>query len=273
MTSYLPFVEALQGALGLKEPGRRQALLSRNSSRASARSSSSLEPFIPLYLHLLSMPSDVFPVPRHLRGEHLQAAMLEALAAFFTSHAQRAPGLLLLEDWHWADDASRARAAALGGSGRRVSAAHRGDDQAGAGRVRSTRSEQTLRINLAPLEFAASLSIVKSVLGVERVPDELARRLHERTGGNPFFLEEMCHGLREAGVVTPVGSEAIVSGSTDALQLPDSVQAVIRSRLDRMTPDGREVLRVASVIGREFARRILRDAWRAATDLAPPSNG
>ena len=59
-------------------------------------------------------------------------------------------------------------------------------------------------------------------------------------------------------------AEAVVNGSADALQLPDSVQAVIRSRLDRLHPDGREVLRVASVIGREFARQVLRDAMGGA---------
>jgi tetratricopeptide (TPR) repeat protein/class 3 adenylate cyclase len=257
VTSYLPFVEALQVALGLKEHNGGTPAVAQLVARIRGIDST-LEPFIPVYLHLLSMPSDVFPVPRHLRGEHLQAAMLDAFAAFFTSHAQRAPGLLLLEDWHWADaasrDALRHLADVVSACPLLVVVTTRPE---AAGALDS--GEQTFRINLAPLEFPASLSIIKSVLGVERVPEELARRLHERTGGNPFFLEEMCHGLREADIVTARGTDAIVSGSADALQLPDSVQAVIRSRLDRMNPDGREVLRVASVIGREFSRRIVRE--------------
>ena len=106
VTSYLPFVEALHGALAVKEQDGDKAAEAQLVARIRAIEPS-LEPFIPLYLHLLSMPSDVFPLPRHLRGEHFQAALLEALAAFFTSYAQRVPGVLLLEDWHWADDASR----------------------------------------------------------------------------------------------------------------------------------------------------------------------
>jgi serine/threonine protein kinase/tetratricopeptide (TPR) repeat protein len=258
VTSYLPFIEALQTALGPRPQDGEGPAVAQLVARIRAIEPS-LEPFIPLYLHLLSMPSDVFPVPRHLRGEHLQAAMLEALAGFFTSHAQRAPGVLLLEDWHWADDASR------------DALRHLAEVVAGYPLliVVTTRPEpgksldvpdQTLRINLAPLEFPASLSIVAAVLAAERVPMQLARRLHERAGGNPFFLEEMCHALREAGVVTVQDRDAVVSESADALQLPDSVQAVIRSRLDRLNPDGREIVRVASVIGREFARTILRDA-------------
>ncbi|HEU4695287.1 MAG TPA: tetratricopeptide repeat protein [Vicinamibacterales bacterium] len=126
-----------------------------------------------------------------------------------------------------------------------------------------------MRLDLSPLPFPASLEIIKAVLDVESLPDALARRLHERTGGNPFFLEEMCQGLREAGIVTAHGSEAVLSAVADAIQLPDTVQAVIRSRLDRLNTDGREVLRVASVIGREFARSVLHHAMDVE-DLTGP---
>jgi len=262
ITSYLPFVEALHGALGVKEQDQGTRAVPQLVARIRAIDPS-LEPLIPLYLHLLSMQSDVFPLPRHFRGEHFQAAMLEALAAIFTSYAQRAPGLLLLEDWHWADDASRQalrHLAALVAAYPLLIVVTTRPEPGALPDV----TDQVMRIHLGPLDSTASLAIMKAVLAVERVPEELAQRLHERTGGNPFFLEEMCQALREARVVTARGSEAVVSGSADALQLPDSVQAVIRSRLDRLNPEGRETVRVASVIGREFARRTLSDAMGGA---------
>jgi serine/threonine protein kinase/predicted ATPase len=266
MTSYLPFVEALHTALGVKELEADKPAVAAAVARIRAIDAS-LEPLIPLYLHLLSMQSDLFPLPRHLRSEHLQAAMLDALAAIFTSYAQRSPTLLLLEDWHWADDASNRALQHLtevvAGSPLLIAVTTRPEPGT---LVDAPDPDHAARINLGPLEFPASLAIIKAVLAVERVPDELARRLHERTGGNPFFLEEMCHALREAGIVAAHGAEAVLSGAPSALQLPDSVQAVIRSRLDRLNPEGRDVLRVASVIGREFTRRILSDAI-GATDV------
>ena len=179
---------------------------------------------MPLYLHLLSVQSDAFPLPRHLRGEHFQAAMLDALAAFFTSFARPAPVL------------APPRGLALGGRRRRVQAlrrvaelvgayplADRRHDPAGARHAGWTRAEQTLRIHLRPLDFPASLAIMQAVLGVERVPDALARVLHERAGGNPFFLEEMCHGAARSRRRGRVASgEAVVDGSVDALPLPDT---------------------------------------------------
>ena len=261
VASYLPFIEALQGALAVKEQDG-DASVAEVIARIRALEPS-LEPFIPLYLHLLSMRSDVLPVPRHLRGEHFRAAMLEAVAAFFTSYAQQAPSLLLLEDWHWADDASQQALHHLA----EVVAAYPllvvVTTRPEPGTLVDAR-DHCSRINLGPLDLRASKAIATAVLGVERVPQALAEQLHERTGGNPFFLEELCHGLREGGLVQAWGAEAVVTATGDALQLPDSVQAVIRSRLDRLSSEGREVLRVASVIGREFSRRLLREAMGTA---------
>jgi serine/threonine protein kinase/tetratricopeptide (TPR) repeat protein len=257
MTSYLPFIELLHGAAATKDPDDAADSDAQVAARIRAIESS-LEPFFPLYLHLLSIHSQTWPLPRHLKGEHFQAAMLEALAAFFTACSHRQPLVLLLEDWHWADDASRHTLRHLADviAAYPLMVAVTTRPETGLLPI----AERVQRIDLGPLPFAASHAIIQSVLGVERPPDELSRHLHERTGGNPFFLEEMCQGLREAGVVTGRGGRAVIDRSPDLLQLPDSVQAVIRSRLDRLDQAGRDVVRVASVIGREFTRQILRDA-------------
>ena len=211
----------------------------------------SLEPFVPLYLHLLSVPSESHPLPRHLQGEHLQAALLDALSAVVASLASHDTLVVLLEDWHWADSASSA-------------ALHRIAEVVAARGllfVVTTRPERAAldelpsddtRLQLDPLDFAASTAIMRAVLGVKRVSDELAVRVFERTGGNPFFLEQVCSALLEQGAVATTTGEALVEGGADALSLPDTVQAVIRTRLDKLEPAAREVLRVASVIGRDF---------------------
>ena len=99
-------MQALRALLGAGEYESGETPVSDLAARIRGVDAS-LEPFIPLYLHLLARASDAFVVPRHLRGEHFSAAMHDALGAIFTSYAQRTPALLLLEDWHWADDASR----------------------------------------------------------------------------------------------------------------------------------------------------------------------
>jgi hypothetical protein len=98
------FVQILCAALDLQPP-----LASADAVAARIRAlDPSLDPFVPLFLHLLSVASDVYVLPRHLRGEDLQAALLDALAALVAVMGRRGPPLVLIEDWHWADTGSRA---------------------------------------------------------------------------------------------------------------------------------------------------------------------
>jgi tetratricopeptide (TPR) repeat protein len=107
---------------------------------------------------------------------------------------------------------------------------------------------------------------MRAVLRVDQVSDALAVRVHERTGGNPFFLEQVCRTLLEENAVTTHDGEAVAASGVEVLRLPDTVQAVIRARLDRLDRNSRDVLRVASVIGREFGRVLLGEVLGPGAD-------
>lgn len=254
---YAPFVEILCDALGLRGRTGQEHSEADVAARAIAIDPT-LEPFVPFYVHLLSMSGQAFPLPRHLQGEHLRAALLEALTAIVVALAQRTTTLVLLEDWQWVDDASRD---ALGRMLEII-------DAHALLIVVSSRPEPgalaecadaATRIQLGPLNGDASTAIMRAVLNVDRVSVALAARVHERTGGNPFFLEQVCLTLLEEHAVRNHEGEAVATSGVEVLRLPDTVQAVIRTRLDRLDQDSRDVLRVASVIGREFGRTLLGD--------------
>jgi tetratricopeptide (TPR) repeat protein/class 3 adenylate cyclase len=256
-TPFLPFVEAAQQALGIPANGtvreRHDAVVA-----AAPAIDSSIQEFIPLYLALLAIPSDVYPVPAHLRDELFQTAMLEAVAALFTLGAQSRPTLLLLEDWHWADEASRAAlrqlTEILPGFPLLVVVTSRP-----YGSMDWGTADHQLLLHLAPLDLTASATIAGASLGADRVAPELVARLHERTGGNPFFLEEVCAALREQGVVAVQDGEATLFAASGAVHVPETVQGVLRTRIDRLDGEARDALRVATVIGRAFTRGVLED--------------
>ncbi|HET7617217.1 MAG TPA: tetratricopeptide repeat protein, partial [Vicinamibacterales bacterium] len=217
--------------------------------------------------HLLSLHQSEMPLPRHLQGEHLHAALLDAVAAIVMVLARRSPLLLLLEDWHWADEASRDVVLHLAGILDSTAAAlvvTSRPEGAGIAEL-SGRAEV---VQLQPLDSASAEAILSAMFRVPRVSPELAARIHERTGGNPFFLEQVAHTLAEEGAVTTSGGVVEIQRDVDGLALPDTVQAVIRARLDRLSDDAREVLRVASVIGREFRRALLVAALDPSVDPA-----
>ena len=252
---YLPFAEILRAALGLPRHDA-QGIAAADVVARITSLDASLELFVPLFLNVLSIPSDAYALPRQLRGDHLQAAVPEALAAFLTAFGRQGLTVFLLEDWHWSDSGSREalrrlvevieQLSLLVVITTRPDAQNHADSAYGG-----------VRLDIGPLDFDDSVAIIKGVLQVGRVSDELARRVYERTGGNPFFLEEVCHALLEQGAVTERDGEAVPAKEVDTLRLPDTVQAVIRTRLDSLEPNALEVLRVASVIGREFSNDVL----------------
>jgi len=258
---YGVFVQVICAALELRAP-----LTSASVAARVRHLDPELEPFLPLFLHLLSVSSDVHAVPRHLHGEHLQVALLDALAAFVGVLARRGPLVLIVEDFHWADTGSRAafvRLTELVDSIPLVLiVTSRVDD-----RARNAWSTPATLVSLERLDFASSVAIVQAVLGVRQVSDALAHRLYDRAGGNPFFLEQMCAALLEQEVVQVRDGIALVEGVEDALVLPDTVQGVIRARLDNLDAQALEVVRVASVIGSEFDRALLVEVVAPRVDL------
>ena len=90
------------------------------------------------------------------------------------------------------------------------------------------------RLALEPLDLTSAAAIIEAGLGAGRVSTDLVSRVFERTGGNPFFLEQVCRALVEQGAVSLRGGDAVVQGGPDTLALPDTVQAVIRARLDNL---------------------------------------
>lgn len=253
--AYLPFIEILRRGLRLGQPAAGQSEAEELVSRVR-EAGPELEHLIPLYLHLLSLSSDDFPVPTHLQGEEFRLRIQEALVALVTVRARRQPTVMVLEDWHWADETSHAvlkqLAETVAGYPLLVVVTCRPGyltdwDHAG----------QLTAIQLRPLDPDESLAMLKAALHADRVPDELSGLIYERTGGNPFFLEEVCQTLLEAGTVRIEGREVLLSGPLESLDLPETVQAVIGTRLDRLDREAREAIRAASVIGREFTWSLL----------------
>lgn len=252
-TAYLPFIDVVRDALGVAAHGPETPAAALARIRAAMPE---LDEFLPLYLHLLAVPGTEPRIAPHLQGEKFRVNAQEAIAALLTVTSRQRPTVLLLEDWHWVDGASHAVLAQITELAARypllVVVTCRPGYVSDWGTVAPNAT-----ITLAPLGESFTADLLRAVLRARHVPDPLVARLHERTGGNPFFLEEICQDLQEDGVLRVADGTVEITGAIDALRLPGTVQAVIRARLDRLDASSRETLLVASVVGREFGRDVL----------------
>lgn len=124
--------------------------------------------------------------------------------------------------------------------------------------------------SLQPQEVVA-LAAGRLGLAATDLPPEVAKLIEERSDGNPFFAEELIYALRDSGVIRVLGPgrcEIVGARSVAAVVLPETLQGVIVSRIDRLKPDTQLALKVAAVIGRTFSYRTLHDVLVTHTPIS-----
>ncbi len=162
----------------------------------------------------------------------------------------------LIEDLHWMDPASEAFLEqwvdAVAGSSYFLLLNFRPEYSSGW-----TSKSYYRQIPLAPLGPEAVRELLDDLMGRDESIRHLAAAIHQRTGGNPFFTEEVVQSLIESGQLEGTrGSYRLVT-PIERLEVPASVQSLLSSRIDRLEEREKRVLQAAAVIGKEFPEPIL----------------
>lgn len=118
----------------------------------------------------------------------------------------------------------------------------------GAGRMEAT------RLQLEPLTRDESASLVAALLHVEGLPPALRDQILDRAEGNPLFVEETIRMLIDRGAVVEEGGRWVAGASLGEIEVPESIEALIRARLDALPRGERTVIQGGAVIGRTFQR-------------------
>jgi class 3 adenylate cyclase/tetratricopeptide (TPR) repeat protein len=117
--------------------------------------------------------------------------------------------------------------------------------------------DNTRDLILTPLEPDHARRLAAENLGVTDLPEPIAQLLMQKTGGNPFFINEVAKVLVDSGIVEIRDDQAILKGDPGDLQMPDTVQGIVRSRIDQLPLDQQSLIKVAAVIGPQFNFRTL----------------
>src|SRR4029450_5599121 len=114
------------------------------------------------------------------------------------------------------------------------------------------------QLPLAPLDREAMGALLGDLLGSDSSLDGLAELVRERTGGNPFFIEEAVQALVESGTLEGERGAHRLVRSIDVVTVPATVQAVLAGRIDRLSDEAKGLLQTAAVIGKHFPEAVLR---------------
>ncbi len=107
-------------------------------------------------------------------------------------------------------------------------------------------------ILLKELSQNETVELVKNLLNIKAMPEKVRKLIVNRSQGNPFYVEEIVKSLIEQSFIVEEKTGWKFSGDISKLNIPDTVEGVILSRIDRLTMPERDIIQTASVIGREF---------------------
>jgi tetratricopeptide (TPR) repeat protein len=179
-----------------------------------------------------------------------------AVLAMSLRGAMRRPLVFVFEDLHWVDTSTKAFLAALTDSIAATRILILATHRLGYSPPFGTRSFQT-RMTLNPLSEAEALTMARRMLGVEGFPADVTRALLDKAEGVPLFVEEVTKTFLDLGILEREnGGFRVVRLLGDAA-VPNTMQDMIMARLDRLGEEGKRTVQLASVIGRQFLRRLL----------------
>ncbi len=122
-------------------------------------------------------------------------------------------------------------------------------------------SHRYVEVVVQPLESAAAEQLVSNLLAFPDFPADVRDLILQRAEGNPFFIEEVIRALIEAGILVQAGDRWQATQRATTLDIPDNVQGVLLSRIDRLPEEAKRALQAASVIGRLFPLDLLREVF------------
>ena len=251
-TSYLPVVDLLKGYFKIRDRDDLREIREKVTGKLLTLDRT-LEPTLPALLALLDVPVDD-PAWQMLDPAQRRQQTLDAVKRLLLREAREQPLLLIFEDLHWIDGETQAL---LDGLVESLASArllllvnYRPEYQHGWG---SKTAYSQMRLDALPARSAGELldALLGDDSGLAPVKQLLVKR------GNPFFLEETVRTLVETKTLDGPPGRYRLTKPVQAIQVPVTVQVMLAARIDRLAPEDKRLLQVASVVGKNVPFALL----------------
>jgi hypothetical protein len=200
-------------------------------------------------------------LPADATGQRLVEAFLETLAAL----GRHRPTLVVIDDLQWADDLSLSLLAnvpaAFFETNRVMLLGTARSEELGPDLDRVVTKPDVLHITLGRLDDASIGAMAADMMGHKQVPATLVSFLRNESQGNPFFAAEYMRAALDAGMLLRDArghwQHQLHGSDLSKLALPQSIQEVVRRRLEALPEDAQRLLQLAALLGREFDPDVL----------------
>ncbi len=251
---FMPVLQMLRAYFGIGEREPERLTREKIAGRALLLDPELVEE-LPLVFDFLGVPDPDRPLGQ-MSPEARARALGGVVCRLINAPTRRHTVVLVIEDLHWMDEGSDTMLDEMINS---VAGTH-------TLAVLNFRPEYSLdwddspiyrRLALEPLGQQDTRELLRDVAGEDPSLDGLEEPIHARTTGNPFFVEEIVRELVEAGHFEGERGAYRLVRPVEEAGVPATVQAVLAARIDRLGPEAKQLLQVASVVGKEVGARAL----------------
>ena len=210
-----------------------------------------------------------------IEGEALEKLILKSIRELIVKAAELRPTVFILENLHWSDLTTIEFLESL----LRLAAEHgilfinvfRPNYKETSDRLLETVRERydnyNTEIYLKALDKYQSEVLTNNLMKVRMFPSAIREQIITRTEGNPFFIEEVIRSFIDEGIVVSEDGNFRVTNKIASVIIPETIQDVLMARIDKLDEETKNLLKVASVIGRNFFYRILAGVAKDIKDI------
>lgn len=268
--SYWPFLQIIKACAEITEEDDEREAWEKLENKVTVMFSGQVAEILPYLASLLALEvrAGLEERVKYLDGEAMGRQIFRATRRFFERLSLKSPLLLVFEDLHWADRSSVELLEHLLPLVREVPlmicCLSRTYSQSPAthliGVFARDYADRHSEIVINPLSTVDSTQLLRNLLEINDPTSKLVDLILQKAEGNPFFLEEVVRSLIDIGAVEQNVSTGRwqTTRAIEHITIPHTLRGVIVARIDCLTEDTKEVLKIASVIGRSFFYRVLR---------------
>jgi len=210
-----------------------------------------------------------------IEGEALKKLILKNARELLSKATEQAPLVIIMEDLHWADTSSIELIEYLFRLAETqsvlfINVFRPGYKETGDRIVKTIKerlSTYNIEIVLEPLDKRMSEVLITNILNISGLHPAVIRQVVQRAGGNPFFIEEVMQSFIDERAIILKDGTFHMTEKIDTMAIPHTINEVLMVRIDRLEGKTRNLVKIASVIGRKFFHSILIEVANTVEDI------
>lgn len=231
----------------------------RKINEAITNINPSLKMWAPLIGNVMNVDFPSNDVIKNLDNSLKMQKFFDIMEEILIKTSESKPLCIIIEDYHWADRSSSELFVYLAERIKKRRLLFFIAFRPTAVKENFKNIENLHEHKLKELNEQETKELIEDLLDVKELPGQIKSLITEKSQGNPFYVEELVKSLIESGsVVRDSAGNWAFSGESEEVVLPDSVEDIILSRIDRLEAEEKEVLQAASILGREFEGKVLK---------------